>query len=118
MAQSLVPVSKLDRGIPFDGVAADGDAVTDTVLTWFNSGYELLLIHNGDVGAITATLAGTPDRDGRSLPDQVCSIAAGDTGVFPMMAPHMFNLGDNPSITLSAITSVTALLFTQRKAAV
>lgn len=117
MAQTLTPVSKLDRGIPFDGVVADGVAVTDTELTWFNSGYELLLIHNGDVSGITATLSGVPDRDGRSLPDQVASIAAGDTGVFVMMAPHMFNDGDKPLVTLSATTSVTALLFSQRKVA-
>jgi len=117
MAQTLTPVSKLDRGIPFDGVVADGVAVTDTELTWFNSGYELLLIANNSGGAITATLAGVPDRDGRSLPDQVSSIADGDVGVFPMMAPHMFNLGDNPTITLSSTTSVTALLFSQRKVA-
>lgn len=117
MAQTLTPVSKLDRGIPFDGVAADGVAVTDTELTWFNSGYELLLIYNGDVSGITATLSGVPDRDGRSLPDQVATIAAGDTAVFPMMAPHMFNDGDKPLVTLSATTSVTALLFSQRKVA-
>jgi len=117
MAQTLTPVSKLDRGIPFDGVVADGVAVTDTELTWFNSGYEILLIANNSGGAITATLSGVPDRDGRSLPDQVASIADGDVAIFPMMAPHMFNDGDKPLVTLSSTTSVTALLFSQRKVA-
>lgn len=110
----------LDRGAGIQDLEASLVAAA-TSMEFKNDGNIVVVINNGSVGSVTATLKSQPDPYGRGGAsdtdnDEVYTIAAGKLAFIPLMNPAMFNLSGVAQITLSAAASVTVGFFRLTKA--
>ena len=102
MAQELVPVVQLDRGVGQNDLQASLVAASEVELNVPNDGKTAVYIDNQSAGVRTATLQAVPDPFGRSV-DVVIAIPAGEMGRFGRANRAMF--GPVLKITLDAFAT-------------
>lgn len=108
----LSPIATLnDNGRGVSDLQAALAAAAETTNTFYNSGDIITVIHNGDSSSKTATMKAAVDPYGRggsadTNNDEVLTIPAGETGIFPFLNPAAWNTGGLATFVLSAITSV------------
>ena len=106
----------LGRGTALANLSGDLAAVPGATLDIQNTGDLMLVIKNGGMSSITATLEGQTSRHGNSVADKAATIAAGKTGILFFANQEEFNLSGVMQVTLSGTTSVTCGLYRIRRA--
>ena len=108
----LTPIATLnDNGRGVADLQTALAAAADTNNSFLNDGNSVLFVHNGGAVALTLTLKSAVDPYGRggsgdTNNDEVLTVPAGATAVFPFLNPVAWNSGGAVSFTLSVTASI------------